>query len=237
MKLTSETKLLAVMGAIVALGVGFLTFSNRLTGAAEPTPAPPATPPPMDKVRFDNLLKQTRHIKGNPNARFTVIEFADFQCPNCRRTHHRYLKDFGKSIDVRFGFHHFPLEKPHLFAVSAAIAAELGEKQGKFWETYEALFRDPEKDLDQPYIDAAVAKVGIPASIYEAAKSDTDLANFVSADQQLGRDLGVDQTPTFFIYDAKTQVVTVAPGTTKLLTVLKGVPGVPTPEPSAPPTK
>ena len=46
MKLTSETKLLALMGAIVALGVGFLTYTNRVMGTPETPPTPRPTPGP-----------------------------------------------------------------------------------------------------------------------------------------------------------------------------------------------
>lgn len=232
MKLTSETKLLAVMGAIVALGVGFLTFSNRLTGGAETPPTPMPTPGPVPKEKFDELLKGTRHLKGNANARFTVIEFADFQCPNCRRTYHKYLKNFGKSLDVRFGYRHFPLENIHPFAMNASVASEVGAKQGKFWETYEQLLEDPEKEIDLPFIAAAAAKAGIPKDIFEANKMNPELGELVHGDQKLARELGVDQTPTFYVYDKQTQKVTVAVGTVPLLNTLKEVPGMPTPEPT-----
>lgn len=233
MKLTSETKLLAIMGAIVALGVGFLTVSNRLSSTAAAPPPTPAPPPPMDAAKFDQLLKGTRHLKGNPQARFTVIEFADFQCPNCRRTYHKYLKDFGTKLDVRFGFRHFPLENIHQFAIAASVASEVGTKEGKFWETYAALLEDPEKEIDQAFIDAAVKKAGISSTAYEAGRTDTKLDALVRGDQEYGRALGVDQTPTFFVYDSQTKKVTVAVGTGPLLTALKEVPGMPTPDPSA----
>jgi protein-disulfide isomerase len=152
----SETKLYAVMGAIVALGGGFLVFSNKANtepSAQQPTP----TPPPMTQEAFTKLEASTRHFKGDPAARFTVIEFADFQCPSCRNTYDMVLKKFGKEFpQVRFGFRHFPLDVPHPFATPAAIAVEFAHKQGKFWEVYEGILAKPKDDLTQEIIDEAV---------------------------------------------------------------------------------
>lgn len=231
------------MGVIVALGMGFLTFSNR--GATDPnaTPRPVPTPAPMTPERFDVLLSKTRHLKGNKDARYTVIEFADFQCPMCRKTHDQITKKFGHEIqEVRFGFRHFPLETIHPFAMAAAVAAEFGDKGGKFWEVYEELLKNPDTEPNNSVIEQAVFVAKLDSKEYQKKKNDADLEKLVRADLQDGIDLGVNETPTFFILDAKTKKVTTVVGPKKLAAALEGIAGVPnldaaSPSPAAPPTQ
>ena len=75
----------------------------------------------------------------------TVIEFADFQCPFCKRS-----EDAVKAIHEKYGdriqlvFMDFPLSfHPH--AMPAANAARCANAQGKFWQYHDALFADQSK--------------------------------------------------------------------------------------------
>jgi len=219
------------MGVIVALGMGFLTFSNR--GAADPnaTPAPTPTPAPMTAERFQVLAEKTRHFKGDPKARYTVIEFADFQCPMCRNSYDKLLKKFGKEIpDVRFGYRHFPLETIHPFALPASVAAEFGAKEGKFWEVYAGLMKNPNTEPNDSVIQQAVFEAQLDSKKYQVKKNDAELEKLVRADLQDGIDLGVNETPTFFVLDSKTKKVSMVVGPKKLIPLLEGVAGLPKPE-------
>jgi protein-disulfide isomerase len=230
----SEAKLYAVMGAIVALGGGFLVF-NKDSGqdpaaATQPTP----TPPPVTEASFSDLEKGTRHFKGSPTARYTVIEFADLECPSCRSTHEMVLKKFGKEIsDVRLGYRHFPLDNIHQFASPAAIATEFADKQGKFWEVYETILEKPKEELSQDIIDAAVKKAGLDMAEYEKVKKDPELLKKVTADRDAGIAAGVAETPTFFLRDNQTKTTKMVTGWRNLYPELKGgIAGLPTPVPA-----
>lgn len=80
----------------------------------------------------------TDHIRGNINAKYTVIEYADFQCPFCAQFHET-MNTVMKEADVRWVYRHFPIEG-HPFAARAAEAAECAGEQQKFWEYSDALF-------------------------------------------------------------------------------------------------
>ncbi len=228
----SEMKLYAVMGAIVALGGGFLVF-NRDNGV-EPPAVPTPTPAPLTLAGFEELEKGTRHFKGDPKARFTVIEFADFQCPSCRGVYDLVLKKFGKEFkDVRMGFRHFPLDNIHPNAMPAAVASEFAFENGKFWEVYENIMAKPKDELTPEMISSAVRKAGLDMAAYEKSRTNPELRERVITDREVGTALHVDETPTFFLRDNKKGTAKMVVGWRNLYPELKDyVPGMPTPLPS-----
>ncbi|WP_395143642.1 DsbA family protein [Armatimonas sp.] len=229
----SETKLLVVMGAIVALGAGFLTLTRDPT--LDP-PKPPPTPAPLTEARFAELAKGTRHFKGPADARFTVIEFADFQCPSCRFAYETAIKDLGtKFPQVRFGFRHFPLERPHPFAMPAAVMSEVAGRQApeKFWESYEALMKGKDELVDTAFIEKAAVEAKLDMERYKKEKNDAALSKLVQSDRDTGISFGVNETPTFFVHDNKTKRTVMVTGYRQLYPEIKDIPGLPTPMPSS----
>src|SRR5262245_38577266 len=80
--------------------------------------------------------------KGPADARVTIIEFSDFQCPYCEKVARESLRDvFAKyPVDVRLVYRHLPLESIHGFARGAAEASVCADQQGKFWPFHDRLF-------------------------------------------------------------------------------------------------
>ncbi|OGG14788.1 hypothetical protein A2773_06840 [Candidatus Gottesmanbacteria bacterium RIFCSPHIGHO2_01_FULL_39_10] len=80
-------------------------------------------------------------VRGDKNAKVTIVEFSDFQCPFCVRAHptmKQVLKEYeGK---VKLVYKHFPLTSIHPKAEKAAQASECAKDQGKFWEFHDKLF-------------------------------------------------------------------------------------------------
>ncbi len=77
---------------------------------------------------------------GNENAKVTVVEFSDFECPYCLRFEpavKQMLTEYGDKI--RFTYRHFPLSF-HPNAQKAAEAFECAKEQGMAWEMHEKLF-------------------------------------------------------------------------------------------------
>src|SRR5215471_2333024 len=81
--------------------------------------------------------------KGPADARVTIIEFSDFQCPYCQRavsTMKQVLEKYPS--DVRLVYRHLPLESIHPFARGAAEAAVCADQQGQFWAFHDKLFEN-----------------------------------------------------------------------------------------------
>jgi hypothetical protein len=81
------------------------------------------------------------HMLGPSHAVVTVVEYGDFECPNCKQAAPAVkplLTRFAGRL--RFAYRHFPLEDVHPHALHAALAAEAAAEQGKFWEMHDLLF-------------------------------------------------------------------------------------------------
>src|SRR5258707_15531131 len=88
-------------------------------------------------------LTQDDHIRGNPNAPVTLLEYGDYECPFCGMTHsivHQVMQHFGDQL--RFVFRHFPLTQIHPSAEMAAEAAEFAGAHGRFWGMHDAIYEN-----------------------------------------------------------------------------------------------
>lgn len=96
----------------------------------EPT-LPKLTPPVSDRD----------HVLGSPNASVTLVEYGDYECPDCR-TAHGMIQDLCQwfSGDFCFVFRHFPITELHPTAQQAAEIAEAAAAQGQFWQMHNLFF-------------------------------------------------------------------------------------------------
>ncbi len=80
-------------------------------------------------------------VKGKADAKVTIVEFSDFECPFCVRafpTVQQIVETYPN--DVRLVYKHLPLTNIHPNAERAAIASECARDQGKFWELHDKMF-------------------------------------------------------------------------------------------------
>ncbi|TDI73465.1 MAG: hypothetical protein E2O84_07210, partial [Bacteroidetes bacterium] len=88
------------------------------------------------------LTNDEAPVWGNPDAKITIVEFADFQCPACQQAAAFFKPALvGFEDDVKFVFMNFPLQM-HSMARSAAGAAICGQQFGDFWGVHDALFEN-----------------------------------------------------------------------------------------------
>ena len=110
-------------------------------------------------------------MKGNPNAKITLVEFADYECPHCKRFQpvlHQILDEFRS--DVKLYFKNYPLPQ-HTNARLAAEAAVAAQKQGKFWQYQDKLWEKSD-ELTPAEIEKAAKEAGL-----DVAKFRQDLAS------------------------------------------------------------
>src|SRR5712692_11559947 len=92
------------------------------------------------------------HALGPSHAAVTLVEYGDFECPNCKQAAPAVkllLERFTGR--VRLVYRHFPLEEVHPHALQAALAAEVAAGQGKFWPMHDLLF-DNQRHLDAVHL-------------------------------------------------------------------------------------
>jgi NhaA family Na+:H+ antiporter len=187
--------LIIVVVLIVALiGAWLLLRSPKPTGSVNTSTAGGSEPPGA----------QPPHVRGNPNAPFTLEEFGDFQCPTCGlfSAELRKIEDeFGERLRVIF--REFPLVPVHQHGLEAAQAAEAAGLQGRFWEMHDKLYENQKvwsdvKDVMPMFIDYA-KQVGLDTDRFSRDFGGEAVAQRIFQDGKRAHALGVNATPTFFV--------------------------------------
>ncbi|HLC92984.1 MAG TPA: DsbA family protein [archaeon] len=151
-----------------------------------------------------SALEKGGHVAGNPDAKISIVEFSDFQCPACGAfflTEKRILSEFGDK--VKFIYRHFPLPQ-HTYAPKSAEASECASEQGKFWEMHDKLFENQE-NLALSDLRAYASEIGLESAKFNQCLETGKYAPKVASDLALGNSVGVNATPTIFINGAKQQ--------------------------------
>jgi len=137
---------------------------------------------------------------GPKNAKVTIIEFSDFECPFCKRSQdvNRKLREKYKD-QIKWVFRDFPLEF-HPNAMYAHMAANCAIPQDKYWEISNVLF-DNSGNLEKSNVDYLVTKAGLDKTKYSQCMKENEgkLLSEIQADIQEGQKFGVSGTPAFFI--------------------------------------
>ncbi|HXU21161.1 MAG TPA: thioredoxin domain-containing protein, partial [Verrucomicrobiae bacterium] len=163
----------------------------------------------MTKNPFaDNLAKITTAnspSKGPADAKLTVVEFSDFECPHCQEAHNILLQIEPEFPQVRWVFKNFPLAQIHPWAMSAALAGRCVYKtsndaaflkfQDSVFTNQSAITPDNAWDMLTGYAVAA----GASADALHSCMTDPSTKSAVEADLAEGKSLEVESTPTFFI--------------------------------------
>ena len=135
---------------------------------------------------------------GPKDARVTLVEFSDFQCPYCAVAVvklNAILKAYPN--DVKLYFKQFPLEM-HSQAALAAEAALAAQRQGKFWQLHDAMYAD-RTHLSRQTILAMAGTVGLDVKRFQQDWDSPAIKQAVAREQADGEKIGVDATPTVFI--------------------------------------
>jgi protein-disulfide isomerase len=136
-------------------------------------------------------------VRGSPDAKVTIVEFADFQCSFCVksvRTVESVLKNYdGK---VKLVFKHFPLSF-HEKAPKAAEAAACADDQGRFWALHDMLFDTQELDIES--LKKQAANLGLDVKKFDECLDSGRKAEVVKRDMFAGQKASVSGTPAFFI--------------------------------------
>jgi Na+/H+ antiporter NhaA len=139
------------------------------------------------------------HVRGPDDARVTLVEYGDFECPYCGRAERvirELLESFGD--DVRYVWRHLPLNDVHPNAQLAAEASEAAGAQGRFWEMHDILLRH-QGDLRPSHLAAYAKELGLDAERFGDELRRREYAPRVSDDVASADESGVSGTPTFFV--------------------------------------
>lgn len=145
------------------------------------------------------------HIRGNPNATISLIEYSDFQCPFCARFHPTAKQILANYADgVNWVYRHYPLSfhepKASLKAMAVECANEIAGNDA-FWALTDLFLT--ENGATSDYLDFA-DEIGVDQNLLEkCVKSDKYRAH-VNQELDDGSKAGVTGTPGNIILNNKT---------------------------------
>ncbi|MFO0582892.1 MAG: DsbA family protein [Anaeromyxobacter sp.] len=135
--------------------------------------------------------------KGSKNAKVTIVEFSDFECPFCAQAEPTVKQILGAYGDkVRLVYMDFPLEF-HKRAPKASEAAHCAGDQSKYWEMHERLFSS--RKIDIPDLKAHAKDLGLDTAKFDKCLDSGEKAKVVEKFKKQGEENGVSSTPAFFI--------------------------------------
>jgi protein-disulfide isomerase len=153
---------------------------------------------PLTEERWRALTSAPAPSVGAPDARVTIVEFSDFQCPYCAeaaRTMKKVKEAHGAA--VRLIFRQYPLPF-HERAQAAAQAALAAHAQNKFWEYHDMLFEN-QGALASADLETYAERLKLDVPKFKEASVDAAVANLITSDVALGDSVNVRGTPTVFI--------------------------------------
>lgn len=139
------------------------------------------------------------HIRGPADARVTLVEYLDFECPFCARA-----TGVAKELRLHFGddlrhvVRHLPLPDVHPHAALAAVAAEAAARQGRFWEMHDLLFTRQDR-LGREHLVGYAGELGLDVDAFVVDLDDPTIADRVREDVLSAEAGGARGTPTFFV--------------------------------------
>ena len=154
------------------------------------------------------ILNESDHSVGNKNAKVTIVEYADFQCPACKAFESITTPLLAEYSDkINFVFKYFPLIQIHQNAILSAEAAEAASKQGKFWEMKKILYEKQDEwanalDAKTKIISYAVS-IGLDSKKFEVDLKDKSTEDRVLKDLKEANSLKLNGTPSFIINGIK----------------------------------
>lgn len=154
--------------------------------------------PPADEGITVDVNVENSPWKGTKGAPVTIVEFTDFQCPYCVRaaaTIEKVIQAYPSQIQIYFKNNPLPFHKKAPYAALASLAAN---KQGKYWEMRNILFKNS-KSLSQENILGYAKKIGLDMKQFEKSVNSQELKDQIDADKQEAKRVKARGTPHFFV--------------------------------------
>jgi len=186
-------------GVIIAGAYSSGTASNNASSTFVATAAPAIT--------------SADWTEGNPNAKVSLVEYGDFECPACGEyfpVMQQLRQNFSST--VLFVFRNFPLYTIHPFAGISAQAAEAAGMEGggaKYWAMHDLLYTKqaewstnsalPPAQVMSQYFDGYAQSIGLDVNTFNTDINATSVMQKIQNDVTGANTASIDHTPTFFV--------------------------------------
>lgn len=198
-------KFYLILAAVAVIGVGAVGYSVS-SGVMGTTASEPVAVEGIDDM--ERLVELAQGVtKGDENAPVTIVEFGDYQCPACGQwaqvVEPQVELTYLEQGRAKFVFYDYPLVSIHPNAFIGARAARCAGDQEMYWEYHDLLYQNQSRwSLEANPVGTLVdysETAGLDRDDFESCLRSDRHAELVSANMELGAQLGVNSTPTIMV--------------------------------------
>ncbi len=152
------------------------------------------------------FASKNQEVLGNPDAKVSIIEFSDFQCPYCKMLADaisQLMNTGDYKNKVKVSFKTLPLSF-HAQSNDAAMAAECAGEQGKFWPMHDMLFAkqaDWGNANDITKFKSYAVQLKLDTAKFNQCLDSKKYQADIDADANLAKDYNISGTPALFVND------------------------------------
>ena len=159
-----------------------------------------------EALSIENLTESGSPILGNPDAPITILDFSDFQCPNCGR-HVKNTEPILNETFIQTGkaslvYKYFPVVG--FDSVNPALAGQCSYEQGKFWQFHQLLFAN-QKPIDSGWVSKDNLKnfasqiLGLDLQNFSECLDSERYKDHINRDLEMAKKFELRATPSFII--------------------------------------
>ncbi len=200
-----------VVAGLAGLILGIMVTGAGGSAAASAKSAGPVTADDLrgtyELAAGDVTFEPNDPIKGNPEAKYVLVEWADFQCPHCALMFPELKRVVEENPDVSVRYKHYPISQTcnhfvewegHKDACRAAAASVCANAQNAFWPLAEKMFKN-QQYLSKDDIRFMVEQSGIDTAAFETCMADPATEAAVREDVEGGGKANINGTPSIFL--------------------------------------
>ncbi len=206
--------IIAIIVGVVGAGIGtysIATVGSRLNQTTTPNESIPST----KTEGLNQLASNGSPLLGSKDAPITIVEYGDYQCPNCMRfaaeIEPLIVENYINTGKAKLIFKAFPIYGDD--SVNGALAAYCAGEQNKYWEMHDLMYHNQQAInsgwLSSDNIKKFASGIGLDMQPFNSCFDGKKYTQKVTENFNEGKSAGVSGTPTFIIIDSKGQIVTV----------------------------
>jgi len=213
----SNKKSFAIIAIIVGvMGIGIGAYSIATVGSRlDQTTTPSESISLTSTEGLHPLALNGSPLLGSLGAPITIVEYGDYQCPNCQRFATQVkpliVENYINTGKAKLIFKDFTIYGND--SVNGAIAAHCASEQNKFWEMHDLMYQG-QKAINSGWLSVDsikkfVSGIGLDMQQFNSCFDGKKYAQKVTENFNDGKSAGVNGTPTFIIIDSRGQIVTI----------------------------
>lgn len=204
-----------VLALILFFSLGISTSKTSTTTTPTTTNTAGTAPVTYGDVK---AVSDDDNYRGDKNAKITLVEYSDLECPFCKQFHptmQKVMEDYkGK---VRWVYRHFPLSF-HQNAQKESEASLCVNKLGgndKFWSFVDKIYERTTANgtgFALTALGPLAKEVGVDQTKFQSCLDGGEMAATVDAQETDGTGAGATGTPTTFVVGEDGKTITAFPG-------------------------